>query len=137
MRKIFLMLLLCISFAQAQETVSGKVLDEQNLPLPGAGVNWLNTTISASTLGDGTFTIPYSSENKKLVISYLGYVSDTLDIASPKYITHKMKPAKGSELKEVVLDKTRKSLERSQVKAANVSNMGIKELLKAACCNIA
>ncbi|MNK01370.1 catecholate siderophore receptor CirA [compost metagenome] len=137
MRKIFLVLLLCVTYAQAQETISGKVVDEQNLPLPGAGVYWLNTTISSSTLEDGTFKIPYSSEYTKLVISYLGYAADTINVASPKYISHKMTPAKGSDLKEVVVDKTRKSLERSQVKAANVTTMGSKELLKAACCNIA
>lgn len=137
MRKIFLVLLLCVTYAQAQETISGKVVDEQNLPLPGAGVYWLNTAISSSTLEDGTFKIPYSSEYTKLVISYLGYTADTITVASPKYISHKMTPAKGSDLKEVVVDKTRKSLERSQVKAANVTSMGSKELLKAACCNIA
>lgn len=137
MRKIFLVLLLCVTYAQAQETISGKVVDEQNLPLPGAGVYWLNTAISSSTLEDGTFKIPYSSEYTKLVISYLGYTVDTITVASPKYISHKMTPTKGSDLKEVVVDKTRKSLERSQVKAANVTSMGSKELLKAACCNIA
>lgn len=127
MRKIFLVFLLCITYAQAQETISGKVIDELNLPLPGAGVNWLNTTISASTLEDGTFKLPYSPEYTKLVISYLGYASDTITITSPKYINHKMTPSKGSELKEVVVDKTRKSLERSQLKAANVTTMGSKE----------
>jgi len=137
MQKIFLMLLLCVSFVQAQETISGKVLDEQNLPLPGSSVYWLNTSLSASTIEDGTFTLPYSPEYTKLVISYLGYASDTLDIASPQFINHKLKPSESSELKEVVVDKTRKSLERSQVSAANVSTMGHKELLKAACCNIA
>lgn len=137
MRKIFLMLLLCVSFVQAQETLSGKVLDEQNLPLPGAGVVWSGTAISTATQEDGTFIIPYSQGNTKLVISYLGFEQDTLTISSPQYITHKMKPAKTNELKEVVVDKTRRSLERSQTKAANVSNMGAKELLKAACCNIA
>jgi outer membrane receptor for ferrienterochelin and colicin len=138
MRNIFLLLLLCVSFAQAQETISGKVFDELNQPLPGAGVNWLGTTISASTLADGTFTLPYSHENTKLVISYLGYVSDTLTVASPAVvINHKLKPAKSSELNEVVVEKNRKSLERSHVKAANVTTMGSKELLKAACCNIA
>lgn len=137
MRKIFLVFLLCVTYAQGQETISGKVIDELNLPLPGAGVNWLNTTISASTLEDGTFKLPYSPEYTKLVISYLGYASDTITITSPKYINHKMTPSKGNELKEVVVDKTRKSLERSQLKAANVTTMGSKELLKAACCNIA
>src|SRR5690606_14032335 len=55
----------------------------------------------------------------------------------PQYISHIMKPSNSTEIKEVVVDKTRKSLQRSYVKTANVSNMSGKELLKAACCNIA
>lgn len=138
MHKLFLIaFLLCAPFLHAQETISGKLLDEQNQPLPGASVFWKDTTISTSSANDGTFTIPYNPENMYLVISYIGYATDTLHIHTPRYISHTMKPEKGSELSEVVVDKTRKSLERSQLKTANVTTMGSKELLKAACCNIA
>lgn len=138
MRKIFLfILLLCAVVTQAQENLSGKVLDEKNLPLPGASIYWLNTSVGTSTIEDGTFTIPYSPEYKKLVISFLGYDSDTLDIQSPQYITHSLKLSKGNTIDAVVVDRTRKSLQRSTVTAANVTNMGANELLKAACCNIA
>lgn len=138
MRKIFLfILLLCAVVTQAQENLSGKVLDEQNQPLPGASIYWLNTSVGTSTIEDGTFTIPYSPEYKKLVISFIGYTSDTLDIQSPQYIKHSLKPSKSNTIDAVVVDRTRKSLQRSTVQAANVTNMGANELLKAACCNIA
>lgn len=138
MRKLFFIIaLLFTGYMQAQDTVSGKVLDEQNQPLPGAGLYWLNTSVSAATEANGTFTIPYSPENTKLVVSFLGYATDTIDVPAPRYINHKMRPDKSGQLNEVVVDKTRKSLERSQTKAANVTTMGSKELLKAACCNIA
>ncbi|NDI97707.1 TonB-dependent receptor [Flavobacterium sp. LaA7.5] len=137
MRKIFLILFLfTAAFAQAQETISGKILDDKKQPLPGASLYWLNTTIGTSTIEDGTFNLPYSSENTQLVISYIGFRTDTLSIASPNYITYTMKLSSGKELDEVEVTKNRKSLERSYVKTANVSNMGSKELLKAACCNI-
>jgi outer membrane receptor for ferrienterochelin and colicins len=138
MRKlIFILCLLGAVHAHAQETITGKILDDQKLPLPGAGLYWLNTSISASTADDGTFTLPYSPEYTKLVVSYIGFTTDTLNVASPQYITHVMKPAADKVLGDLVIDKTRKSTERSYVKAANVSTMGSKELLKAACCNIA
>lgn len=138
MQKIFLMVfLLSAAFAQAQETLSGKILDEQKQPLPGASVYWLNTSTGASTDGDGLFELPYKPENKQIVISYIGYRTDTLAVSSPAYITHTMTPDKGRELDVVEVNKTRSSLERSHVEAANVTNMGSKELLKAACCNIA
>ncbi|AWH85063.1 TonB-dependent receptor [Flavobacterium album] len=122
--------------AYAQEPLTGMVSDETGQPLPGASVSWLTLGTSTSTNESGHFSIPYSNGDK-LIISYIGYVTDTLDVASPNFISHKMTPDKGKELNEVVVDKTRKSLERSQLKAANVTTMGSKELLKAACCNIA
>lgn len=138
MRKILLILLLLPAFfAQAQDTISGKVLDEKSQPLPGASVLWLDTTIATSTNADGTFTIPYSPENMMLVISYLGYATDTIHVHTPQYISHQLKADKANELTGVRVDKTLSSLRRSQVSATNMSTMGSKELLKAACCNIA
>lgn len=133
----FIAFLLCMPLLQAQQTISGKVLDAQNQPLPGATVFWKDTTITTSSAGDGTFTIPYNSENMYLVFSYIGYITDTLHVHTPQYVSHTMKPEQGSELNEVVVSRTRKSLEWSQLKTANVTTMGSRELLKAACCNIA
>lgn len=134
---LFIILFLCGVAVHAQEKLNGKVLDEQGQPLPGASVSWLNTNIYTSTIEDGTFSLPYSQQYSELLISYIGYTTDTLTVNTPDYVTHTMSVSKGSDLDEVVVDKTRKSLERSQVSAANVSTMGSKELLKAACCNIA
>ena len=93
MRNLFLYIfLLSAIFMQAQETISGKVLDEAGQPLPGAGVQWLSNTISTTTAADGTFTLPYTTGNTQLTISYMGFVTDTITISSPQYITHKMKP---------------------------------------------
>jgi outer membrane receptor for ferrienterochelin and colicins len=138
MHKLFLIgFLLCTSFIQAQESLSGKVLDEQSQPLPGASIYWKDTSVNTTSDNDGAFTIPHNLDNKYLVISYVGYITDTIVIQSPQTISHKMTIEKNNELSEVVVDKTRKSLERSQLKTANVTTMGSKELLKAACCNIA
>ena len=63
MRNIFLIIILLSSvFGQAQEKINGKVTDDKNLPLPGASVYWLNTTIGTSTTGEGTFDLPYKPE---------------------------------------------------------------------------
>lgn len=137
MRILFITFLFAVGFSHAQETISGKVLDDQKQPLPGASVFWLNTQIGTSTENDGTFTLPYSPEYKQLVISYVGFTTDTLEVSSPEYITHTLKFSQGDVLDEITLERRRKSLERSMVKTANVSTMGSKELLKAACCNIA
>lgn len=138
MHKLFLTLfILTAAYTQAQETISGKILDDQKQPLPGASLYWLNTSIGTSTEGDGTFTLPYSPEYKKLLVSYIGFRTDTIYVSSNNYITHTLKVSGGKQLDEVEVTKTRKSLQKSYTETANVSNMGHKELLKAACCNIA
>lgn len=138
MRTLLIYLFLFFGFlANAQEPLTGMVSDETGQPLPGANISWLNLGISTSTKEDGHFSIPFSGENDRLLISSIGYKTDTLTVSSPSFINHKMTPDKGKELNEVVVEKNRKSLERSHVKAANVTTMGSKELLKAACCNIA
>lgn len=138
MHKLFCILLLMAAVsAQSQEKVSGKVLDEQKLPLPGAGIFWAGTQVSAATKDDGTFTIPYSPDYKKLVVSFMGYQTDTLEIKSPQNITVTLRPDKATELNAVNIEKRRKTTERSYTKVTNTATMGSKELLKAACCNIA
>ncbi|MUV03503.1 TonB-dependent receptor plug domain-containing protein [Flavobacterium rakeshii] len=134
---LFYTALLCTFMVQAQDKLSGKVLDENSQPLPGASLYWLNTNVSASTDADGTFEIPYKTEYKKLLVSYIGYITDTLTVESPDFISHSLKPSQGSKLDNVVIDKTRKSLKRTSASAANVVTMSSGELLKAACCNIA
>lgn len=63
--------------------LSGIILDEQKLPLPGAIITIKNTTINTSTDIDGKFTIrvPINVENIFLV-SYIGY--DTNEFKTTK-----------------------------------------------------
>ena len=65
---------------------------DDQVPLPGANVYWLGTTIGASTDIDGVFTIPYKKDYKKLVISYVGFTTDTLDISDQRMVQHWLKP---------------------------------------------
>lgn len=68
-----LSLLLISAFAMAQETITGKVNDDQNMPLPGAMITIKGTTASASTGIDGTFTITTTVRSGELIINYLGF----------------------------------------------------------------
>lgn len=68
-----LSLLLISAFAMAQETITGKVNDDQNMPLPGAMITIKGTTASASTGIDGSFTITTTVTSGELVINYLGF----------------------------------------------------------------
>ncbi len=74
------------SFAQ-ERTISGKIVDENNLPLPGASVLVKNSTKGASTDFDGNYSIKVN-QGETLVFSFVGYenkevtvgVSNTINV---------------------------------------------------------
>lgn len=122
----------------SQDQLSGEILEvnteNKSFPVVGANVFWLNTSVGVVTDIDGKFTIPYEPSYKQLVISYVGYQTDTLTIATPKYIKHHLKST--SELDEVTITSRKQSTVKSYMKAANVITVSSEELLKAACCNL-
>ncbi|WP_299056482.1 TonB-dependent receptor [uncultured Polaribacter sp.] len=132
------LLLLSTSF-YAQNELKGMIMDKQNpkdnLGVNGATVNWLNTNVGAVTNEKGWFTIPYKKEYKKLVISYLGYKTDTLTITNLKPIHHFITPE--SNLEEITIQTKRKAVQKSLFATANMFTVNNDELLKAACCNLA
>lgn len=69
-----------LTFAQ-QKTVSGTVLDETNLPLPGVNVIAKGTTNGVQTDFDGNYTIEVSV-GETLVFSYVGYKSVEMPVTA-------------------------------------------------------
>src|SRR5690554_485309 len=134
---IYILLLLPLSIF-SQEKIYGVIaetLDNKEVPLSGANVYWLNTSIGTVTDFDGNFEIPYKSEYRKLVVSFIGYKSDTLTVNGPKKIKHVLQST--ANLDEVTLRSRQKASARSFIQSANVLNVSSAELLKAACCNLA
>ena len=133
---IFLLLPL---FLFSQETLTGMIMDKNNpkdnLGVFGANVYWLNSSTGATTNENGWFTIPYKKSYKKLVVSYVGYKTDTLIITNLEPIHHFITPE--NELAEVRIKSKKKATQRSFVQTQNVFTVNSAELLKAACCNLA
>jgi hypothetical protein len=123
----------------SQTTFKGMIMDKNNpkdnLGVEGATVNWLNTNVSAITNAKGWFTIDYKSTYKKLIVSYIGYKTDTITINSLKPIHHFITPE--TDLEEITIKSKRKPIQRSFLLTANVFTVNQEELLKAACCNLA
>ena len=72
-------LTLFTTFAYAQSTIKGKIIDgDMNSPLPGANIIVKGTTNGATTNFDGNFTLNAESNSGEIVISYVGYVSQTV-----------------------------------------------------------
>ena len=137
MRKLIYLLLLVPILSISQEKVEGIILEIHNnkeVPLGGANVFWLDTQVGDVTDFDGLFEVPYQEGRSRLVISYVGYKTDTLSIIDPRKIRHVL-TAKGS-LDEITVTSRRKATSRSFLSSQNVINVSSAELLKAACCNL-
>ena len=82
-RLILAFLLLPASvYAQTQKTITGTVIDELGESVIRATVKAINTSMGTITDIDGNFTLQVPAEVKQLTISYVGYVTQTVDITS-------------------------------------------------------
>ena len=122
----------------SQEKIEGMIMEanseNRHTGLSGANVYWMNSQIGTITNDEGLFSIPYSKEYNQLVISYVGFKSDTLTINEPKMVHHSLQPA--NELDEVVIEQQRDAVQKAYYSAQNVITVNSAELLKAACCNL-
>ena len=132
-------LLLAPMLILAQTSLKGMIMDAQNskdnLGVSGATVNWLGTSIGAITNNKGWFTIPYDPQYKKLIVSYIGYKTDTIIISNTTPIHHFITLEKG--LNEITIRSKRNAVQKSLFATANTFTVNNDELLKAACCNLA
>ncbi|GAB5564307.1 MAG: TonB-dependent receptor plug domain-containing protein [Winogradskyella sp.] len=120
-----------------QEQLQGIVLESstaKELPLQGANIHWLGSSIGTISAEDGTFSLPYKFSFNKLVISYVGFKTDTLTVNENRYIKHVLQAS--DELDEVTVTSRKQSTSKSFLKAANIITVSSDELLKAACCNL-
>ena len=62
----------------AQETITGTVTDNQNLPLPGATVKIKGTQDITTTGMDGTFTLTTATTSGQVLISFLNYITHSV-----------------------------------------------------------
>ena len=137
-RIAFLALFFLLNYSYSQ-TISGKVLFKDNgvdFPIEGANIFWLNTNQGTITKAAGEFNIQKIRDVKSLVISYIGFKTDTIDIDDKKFITHYLTFSDDNELDEVTVSKKRKTIQRTYLMPQNVVKISEEELLKAACCNL-
>lgn len=106
MRKLLtllaLMLLSAVSWAQGL-TVTGTVLDEEGLPLPGASVIAPNSRQGSMAGPDGKYSITLKKEDTVLQFDFLGYETMTVVVDGRRTIVVTMKPDASTTLNDVVV----------------------------------
>jgi len=114
------------SWLFAQTVINGRVTEAQtNNPMQGVTVNEKGTNHSAQTDADGRFSISVSSPQAKLVVTYVGYVSLTIDASNNMTVSLVIDNTKMSE---VIVTGLASSVKRSNLANAVASVSG-KELV--------
>jgi outer membrane receptor for ferrienterochelin and colicins len=139
MKNLFIILFFMPALFFAQDKIKGMVMEPspqgKHLPLPGANVIWEGTSVGTITDIDGNFTLPYESSYKRLIISYVGYKSKTIDVKNPNTVIHILLQST-DDLEEVTVTTRKKASATSYLASQNITTISSKELLKAACCNL-
>ena len=125
-------------FVYSQELISGKILfksDNLDYPIEGANIYWLSSSQGTVTNQEGEFSIEKTANNSKLIISYIGFLNDTIQVNQQKYFDHYM-TVDNNDLDEVTVTKKKNPTQRIYSMAQNIVLISEQELLKAACCNL-
>ena len=119
--------------------LKGVIVEENTkgeaVPLIGANIRWLNVNEGAVSDSEGVFEIERIEGINQLVVSYIGYESDTLLIDQGGNIVITLSDA--VTLAEVKVTHRRKSTSVSFIEAGNIQYLSEDEFLKAACCSLA
>lgn len=123
--------------AQAQDYLTGTVSALENsteVPLNSAKVFWLDQEIGVFSDENGRFRIKRSDATTLLVVSYVGYVSDTIETAGLEEIVVVF--SESMTIEGVEITKRTNSTRISFIDPLKTENISETELLKAACCNL-
>ncbi|MCU0414776.1 MAG: TonB-dependent receptor [Ignavibacteriaceae bacterium] len=138
---IFMILTLLVIDKSSAQMLTGTVYEkdenQNEIPLVGTNIFWAGTEVGTTSDDAGKFALRrVGGDSLELVISYIGYKPATM------LITKQMDSVKiilsiNRELNEVVVTGTSLSKYIDQLDARPIEVITSKELLKAACCNLA
>jgi outer membrane receptor for ferrienterochelin and colicin len=125
--------------AKKNKKITGAVFEkdgEKYIPLQGANLLLSKSKKGVVTDFDGNFEIIIEDDNENLIASYIGYKSDTLDLTSLNTNFLEIVLSNSLILKEIEITHEKRSTEISFTESMNIHKIGLKELKKAACCNL-
>lgn len=123
---LLLLLFMLPVWLQAQTVINGRVTESgTNSPLQGASISVKGTTSNTQTDADGKFSITVSGSNAKLVISYVGFIPQTVNASNNLAISLIQDNTK---MTEVVVTGLASSVKRTNLANA-VASVSAKDLV--------
>ncbi|NER14492.1 TonB-dependent receptor plug domain-containing protein [Leptobacterium flavescens] len=129
MRTLFSAILLLWGLSSfAQTTITGKVVDENNTPVPGANIVITGKTIGTTSDFDGKFTLTTSEVPPfNLTVSSIGYATTTVAVTANNQELNIVLNSEETLLDEIVVSASR-TPERIFESPVSVERFGIKEI---------
>ena len=116
--------------------VKGRVYDENKQPIIGANVYWEGTQVGTTSDMDGNFELERKSNNKNLVVSYIGYTTEVTPVNDNNQELEIF--LKGEvALQEVVVSERKQGTINSRFSVLQTQKITYDEICRAACCNLA
>lgn len=109
MRSFIFVLFICLSiYSNAQINIRGKVLDASSQEvLIGATIRVKGSFLASTSDINGSFEFHRVAENASLIISFIGYESDTIPVKEIKQESPIMMRSKAYQSEEVIISSTR------------------------------
>lgn len=98
----WIMLLCCFSITAYGQSLTGKVIDTEGSPIPGASIIVKNTTKGTQTDSEGNFTLNGVASTETIVASFIGYLSQEKRVGNLSVINFTLEEDNQS-LNEVVV----------------------------------
>lgn len=114
-----------LCFIHAQTEVSGKIVDTNNEPLPGASVIEKGTSNGTTTDFDGNFKLNVAG-NATLIVSFTGFETQEVKVNGKNNLTITLN--EGLQLEEVVITGSRTPARSNTSSPLPVDIVGVKEL---------
>jgi len=137
MKRTIFLSLVCLTFSGFSNPIKGKVFgleNNQKIVLPGANVFWVGTSIGAIANENGEFKIQAEPSNKLLVVSFVGFTSDTIRWNGEEAVNVILNP--NLSLDEIRVVQKNKGTYISKINPIYTQHINGAELHKAACCNL-
>ncbi|MEN0047979.1 MAG: TonB-dependent receptor [Bacteroidota bacterium] len=132
----FTLLFLLFPFLLSAQMITGKVVNAEGETLIGANVYWVESNEGSSTDENGQFELQMGSdEDKRLIASYIGHISDTIVVTDVSFLQFEL--VANQNLETVTVQGQRDGIVISDIDAIKTEQINSVELSKAACCDLA